>query len=669
MILIPRMENAENSAAPLNLFSTFWGSSGAGAELQQHIYDNVPSLIYVYDATTKKLGYINKKVTELLGFDLDEIHGWENQLDSLTYKDDLEAAREAINKLTALQSNETHTYQSRLNHKQGNWKYFRTTGSVLKRNDKGDATSFLFIAEDITSAHASEQEIEAKNKLITETEEILQFGTWSWDAETNKLTLSDGLFALIGSKRQDAEMGLDYYLQFVSQEDITVLTEKIKASVISKQDFSYTYNLTTAAGEHKIVCSTGKVVLSSTGQLAKIIGVTRNVTQQENAYRELLYYKQMTLEKERFLESGSWELDMNTGKLMWSDGMYRLFEYEPDADGNYPSSSVDFYYSHLSVSQAEKNRKAWDNFIKNKNENYYVVESTITANNGEVKRLETFAKIIRDENGAPVTVMGASKNITRLREYERQLEKRLSDLERSNKELEEFAYVASHDLQEPLRKVSTFSERLQIKYEGLLGDEGKAYISRMQNATANMRMLIDNLLNFSRLTSKKVEYEKVNLDKLLDETLSEIELQVDESGTKIVRAPLPVLEVIPSQIKQLFSNIILNSIKFAREGVSPVIAIACSKLTQQENEAYKLQKDLQYYAISIQDNGIGFEQEYAEKIFQIFQRLHGKAEYPGAGIGLAICKKIAENHHGKLLAVGKPGEGATFTVLLPEVNN
>lgn len=663
------MDNAENNTASLNLFDVFWNSGGAGAELQRHIYDNVPSIIYVYDAAYKRLGYINKKVTEFLGFDLQEIHNWENQFDNLIYKEDLPAVAKEIEKLFGLKNNETHIYNTRLNHKQGNWKYFRTTGSVLKRNDKGEATSFLFIADDITSTLASEKEIQVKNNLIKETEELLQFGSWSWDAKTNELTLSDGLFTLIGAERQEVEMSPAFYLKYISQQDVTALTEKVAQAVADKKDFSHTYNLTTTSGEHKIVCSNGKVILSPEGNLLKILGVTRNVTQQENAYRQLLYYKQMTLDKEQFLESGSWELDVPEGKLTWSDGMYKLFEYEAGPGDSYPTPSVDFYYSHMEPGQAEKNKQAWLDFLNNKYENYYAAESTITAKNGEKKRLETFAKIIRDANGLPLKVMGASKNITRLKEYEIQLEKRLAELERSNKELEEFAYVASHDLQEPLRKISTFGERLQVKYEGLLGEDGKAYITRMQSAAANMRMLIDNLLNFSRLTSKKVEYEKAGLDKLLDETLTEIELQIDESGASIIKPALPVLEVIPSQIKQLFSNIILNAIKFAKEGVPPVITITCTKLTQQQSEEYQLQKDLQFYSISISDNGIGFEQEYAEKILQIFQRLHGKAEYPGAGIGLAICKKIAENHHGKLLAEGNPGNGATFTIILPEINN
>jgi len=654
------MNNAANT--PLNVFNSFFGNNSAGAEAQQRLNDLVPSIIYIYDVNSKKLSYVNKRMTDILGYTLDDITG----LDTIIHKDDTAAVADTIEKILALKDSESYAYHSRLNHKGGQWKYFRTTGSVLRRNEDGAATSFLFIAEDITGSLETETEVEIKKDLINETEELLQFGTWSWDAVNSKMEWSDGLYNLIGQTRSEAGSGPGFYLQFITQQDMDAMMEKVKAAIAANTGFEHTYYLTTKAGVQKIVSTRGKVLLSPTGELLKIVGTTRDVTEQVSAYRELLNYKQMTLEKELFLESGSWEIDLATGKIYWSDGMYGLFEYDV-ADGTMPELTADLYFTHFSDVEIAAIKKDWAELLAG-GENY-ARQETIIAKNGEKKRLETYGKAIRNSKGEAVKVMGATKDVSRLKEYERQLEKKVQELERSNKELEEFAYVASHDLQEPLRKISTFSERLKLKFENELGEDGKSYITRMLNAAANMRMLIENLLNFSRLTVKKVEYINTDINTLLDETLTEIELQVDESHTTIKRGTLPWLEVIPSQLKQLFSNIILNAIKFKKPGVDPVIEINSIPLTADEKEQYYLQADMPYYAISIIDNGIGFEQEYAEKIFQIFQRLHGKSEYPGAGIGLAICKKIVDNHHGKLMANGRPGEGATFTAILPERNN
>lgn len=654
------MNNAANT--PLNVFNTFFGDNSAGAEAQQRLNDLVPSIIYIYDVNSKKLNYVNKKMTDILGYTLDDITG----LDTIVHKDDTTAVANTIEKLLSLKGTESHTYNNRLNHKGGQWKYFRTTGSVLHRNEKGEATSFLFIAEDITGTLETEAEIQVKKDLIVETEELLQFGTWSWDAVNSKMEWSDGLYNLIGQTREEAVNDPGFYLQFIKQEDMDAMMEKVKAAIANNTGFEHTYNLTTKKGEQKIVTTRGKVLLSPAGELLKIVGTSRDVTEQVSAYRELLNYKQMTLEKELFLESGSWEIDLTTGKIDWSDGMYGLFEY--DATGSIkPGITAELYFTHFSEADVASLKNDWQRMLDGGDN--YARQETIIAKNGEKKRLETYGKVIRNNNGEAVKVMGATKNISQLKEYERQLEKKVQELERSNKELEEFAHVASHDLQEPLRKISTFSERLKLKFEDQLGDDGKSYIARMLNAAANMRMLIENLLNFSRLTVKKVEYAKTGMNALLDEVLTEIELQIDESHAVIKRDKLPELEVIPSQVKQLLSNIILNAIKFKKQDVDPVIEIKSVPLTAEEKEQYYLQPDMAYYAISISDNGIGFEQEYAEKIFQIFQRLHGKSEYPGAGIGLAICKKIVDNHHGKLFASSVPGEGATFTAILPEKNN
>jgi len=188
----------------------------------------------------------------------------------------------------------------------------------------------------------------------------------------------------------------------------------------------------------------------------------------------------------------------------------------------------------------------------------------------------------------------------------------------------------------------------------------------MTAATKNMRLLIDNLLDFSRISRTGDEYEKTDLNEVLQKVMTDLEVSVEETKAVITADKLPVVEAHASQMKQLFSNVLSNALKFRKPSVPPRVNIICQVLSGSDIEKFNLEKNLKYFRIDIRDNGIGFEQEYAQRIFQIFQRLHGKAEYPGSGIGLAICKKIVDYHNGLIYAQGHQHEGAVITIILPE---
>jgi light-regulated signal transduction histidine kinase (bacteriophytochrome) len=221
-------------------------------------------------------------------------------------------------------------------------------------------------------------------------------------------------------------------------------------------------------------------------------------------------------------------------------------------------------------------------------------------------------------------------------------------------------------MNEPLRKINTFIERLENKYKNELGPDGQLYLNRISASVENMRLLIDTLLEFSRTARSDQPFARVDLNTILAEVQSDLELKIEETVAQIHLGSLPVIEAIPSQMKQLFDNLLSNSIKFKRQNTHPLINIRSTRLTHEQKEQYKLDQSKNWFKIDFSDNGIGFEPEYKERIFQIFQRLHGKAEYPGSGIGLAICKKIIDQHSGIIYATAEPGNGATFTIILPE---
>ena len=251
-------------------------------------------------------------------------------------------------------------------------------------------------------------------------------------------------------------------------------------------------------------------------------------------------------------------------------------------------------------------------------------------------------------------------SITRQKETEQELKIYTDKLKHSNRELESFAHIASHDLQEPLRKIITFGERLEIKYEDKLGDTGVDYIRRMQSASMRMQTLINDLLTFSRVTSKAKPFIRVNLNAIIKEVLFDLETLVERTGGQVETDNLETVDADPMQMRQLFQNIIGNGLKFYKEGIPPVIRIS-GKLTNNNRG----DSDNAYYQITIKDNGIGFDNKYADRIFGVFQRLHGRKEYSGTGIGLSICQRIIDRHNGKIKAESSSGEGASFLITLP----
>jgi light-regulated signal transduction histidine kinase (bacteriophytochrome) len=240
--------------------------------------------------------------------------------------------------------------------------------------------------------------------------------------------------------------------------------------------------------------------------------------------------------------------------------------------------------------------------------------------------------------------------------------KQRQELARSNEELQQFAFIASHDLQEPLRKIKTFGERLQITCRDSLNEQGRDYLQKMQNAALRMQTLIEGLLTLSRVTTRAQPYVPVNLTQIIQEVLSDLEVRIQQTQGQIEVGELSIIQADPLQMRQLLQNLIGNALKFHRQNQPPVIKIYGQFLN---NHIQDFSVDNAYYQIIVEDNGIGFAEKYLDRIFHVFQRLHGRSEYEGTGIGLAICRKIIERHHGTITAQSQPGQGSKFIITLP----
>ncbi len=264
-------------------------------------------------------------------------------------------------------------------------------------------------------------------------------------------------------------------------------------------------------------------------------------------------------------------------------------------------------------------------------------------------------------------VLVTFSDFTNLKQLQQQLETSVKELKRSNERLKEFAYVASHDLQEPLRKITTFGNLLVQTHADNLGEDGKRLIERMHAATMRMQTLINDLLNYSQINTRTTNLQEVDLNKVVQDVVADLDNSIHENNATIEMEELPVLHADAAQLRQLFQNLLSNAIKFKLPETNPHITLTAKRITGNEAQYTVSHDDLNrsFYQITVSDNGIGFDQQYAKQIFQIFQRLHGRSDYPGTGIGLAIVQKVAENHQGYIYAESEPGKGASFHVLLP----
>jgi CHASE3 domain sensor protein/nitrogen-specific signal transduction histidine kinase len=354
---------------------------------------------------------------------------------------------------------------------------------------------------------------------------------------------------------------------------------------------------------------------------------------------------------------GSWQFHFETNTYTFSDNEYRLLGYEPHSFEPTTEAILNFIHPEDLELVIENTKSIFtDNDLAPFT--YRVIRK-----DGEIRCFRALGRNIEINSGEK-TFIGTTSDVTEEVNAKNLIEDRNRELENNNKELSAFNYIASHDLQEPLRKIETFLSRLISKDYINLSAAGQQYVGSIQSSASRMRVLIEDLLQFSRTNKVEKIFEESDLNALLDNAKQELAQIIEDKNAVVTNDELPTLKVIPFQIQQLFTNLIGNSLKYSKENTSPIITIKCSTITGTDDE-FLPHSNNKYYKITVADNGIGFDQEYAKKIFILFNRLHNKNEYEGTGIGLAICKKIVENHKGYLFAKGVENEGSTFIIYLP----
>ncbi|HYF68042.1 MAG TPA: ATP-binding protein [Ohtaekwangia sp.] len=463
---------------------------------------------------------------------------------------------------------------------------------------------------------------------------------------------------------EDVSLKKDSLSALVFQADIDFVQNELQKIIFLKDKESHTFisRFNVTGESSRVFKNVGRVFQrDQEGTPLSLLCLAEDVTDRIKKEEEAVATRQLFSEAEKLLMYGTWSMDATGTDIKWTDGMFHILEYQREDVSDF---SLHFFTQHILPEHIEDFNRTIEKAILDKKG--FAIEYMVRTKTGREKFVYTKGEAIQDSEGNVKRIIGITRDITTNKNAEQGRERIIRELNKSNKELEEFAYVASHDLNEPVRKILTFCDRIRTKVGTSLDKDVVNYVERINASAQSMRALISNLLEFSRLTRVSESFGQCDLNTVLDEVMADQELRIEETATTFKVKSLPVIEAVSSEMRQLFNNLIGNALKFRKKSVAPVVTISCKRLNHKEKSAHFLPFDQVFYQINVEDNGIGFEPEYGEKIFEIFQQLHGKAEYSGTGIGLAICKKIIDNHEGIIYATSEPGTGSVFSIILPE---
>lgn len=583
--------------------------------------------------------YVSPSASRLLGYTSDERIG--HKPFEFVHPADLETVTNAYQALiNGTQSIQHIEYRYR--RRDGSWVVFDTTVKTLF--DDSGVAGIAAYSRDITERKRMEDQLSRLAAIVESSSDAIistsidDFTVLSWNVGAERLygysvdEVRGKPVAILAPEDRQHEVAhiRERLVRGESIEDFeTVRLRKDGASVHTSLTIS------------PIKDAAGNVVASS--------AIARDITQRKRA--EELLQRQSAFMKASM--DGIAIYDRQGRHVYLNDAYLKLYSYDD------PSCLIGQSWRSLFPERevARFNKEVWPELLR---EGQWRGEASGNRRDGSACLQEISLTAI--EGGGLVSVV---RDITERKKAEEELKEFAAKLQRSNRELQEFAYVASHDLQEPLRKVLAFGDRLKARFAEALDSEGLDYLERMRNATRRMQTLINDLLTLSRVTTQARPFVQVHLDELAREVLSDLEIRVEQASGRVDIDHLPILEADPIQMHQLFQNLISNALKFHRSGVAPEVRITNRLLSEEGVQRGNSHNGEELCQIVVSDNGIGFDEKHLDRIFTVFQRLHGRGEYEGTGIGLAICRKIVERHGGQITASSRPGEGASFIVTLP----
>ncbi len=554
----------------------------------------------------------------------------------------------------------------------GKERFYKMNAAAAKGGN-GEKVIILSI-HDITDWCTEKQILESITRKLEEklvlTTESAQLGTWQMESQTGIISWDTRCSNYFGTSVET----LPYtdFLQKLHPDDRQATDAEIGKATAGTNDGLYNMEFRTIFNNTDTrfwLRASGKAYFDENGKAVRLAGTVTDITLQK------LNEQLLKESEERFRVAAD-----AAAVLIWLSTPYRSRNYFNKSwlayiGLNYEQQTGFRWKENIHESdQAAYNEIYEASFEKRKK---YTVEYKLRRHDGEYRWVSEVGAPRFSPAGIFEGYIGTCMDIhdqkRTTEELEQQVEERtqllstaVANLEASNQNLEEFAYVASHDLQEPLRKIQSFATRLQDKTQPDLSDRTRLYLSKITGASNRMSQLIGDLLKYSKLKNTSELLEITDLDKVVENVLSDFDLVIQHKQANIIRQKLPVIKAMPTRVTQLFHNLISNALKFRRAGVAPVIKIHAGRLPEEKKSRFlSLDQSRDYELITFEDNGIGFNQEYSEKVFNIFQRLNGMSDYEGTGIGLAICRKIVINHHGLIYAESEENVGTRFHIILP----
>ncbi len=520
----------------------------------------------------------------------------------------------------------------------------------------------------------TKRELELSNEslrvLSSQFESSLQrskVAAFEWpDTHKDDFWLSDSMYQMLGITKNDFKSNMvDFFTQLMHPEDAERVQSNLEKHLINGATYNPEYRLKKKDGSYRYFRALGSSIIENKVQsmTGVIIDINEEVELRKTRDAMTSTLEEYALRFDLVLKSSSYGVwdwyDINQPFQWWSETYYDLIGYSKDE----MDSSIESFQKLLHPEDVSFTQNVIQNNIEFGTK--INIEYRLNTKKHGYKWFRAVGNRIIDEKEPDrVRVIGVVSDISKEKMF-------FEELKRSNADLQDFAYVASHDLQEPLRKIQAFGDRLKTYVEKNFPDfEGLEYVDKMNYSATRMRRLIDDLLNFSRVSSESNFTEMVDLNEVLCDVKDLLSESIKSNDALVEIHQLPTIhEANKGNLTQLFQNLISNALKFKKENTKPIIEIVSSEIDVSEAIEISplLNRYEKYYRIEIKDNGIGFDEGYLSKIFTIFQRLHGRAEYEGTGIGLAVCQKICENHEGTITAQSREGEGATFIVILPMI--
>jgi PAS domain S-box-containing protein len=387
------------------------------------------------------------------------------------------------------------------------------------------------------------------------------------------------------------------------------------------------------------------------GKPTEVLGTSFEVTAEKDTALALEKRESQLLEAQSIAQLGSFEWDLENDKSINTPELNKIFEFH----------TQQAHHEFMDNVHPEDKQRVRSSITQSFITGNYDCQYRYIAHSGEKYLWTRGVVLFKDRK--PIIMRGTVQDITQLKRIENELMIKTKELERSNESLQQFASIASHDLKEPLRKMSMYTDMVMTTEVGI-SDSSKTNLEKVKASSIRMQNMIEDILHYSSITGNE-QKEQTNLGKVIAEALVILQETIEEKNATIKYNNLPDALVIPSQMRQMFQNLIGNAIKFSRPDIAPVINIEAEIKHRADIDSESVERSDSYVVIRVSDNGIGFRQDYADKIFGLFTRLHGRSAYEGSGLGLSICKRIAENHGGKITAFSEPGNGAVFEITIP----